>query len=84
LEEGDLLGEGSAPWFGDVHPGPGPTPLVAFVNLDIPGLLQGLQVTRQVAISKTQSALQEAELDPICFGEHDQNAQASALVDDLV
>ena len=77
------MGKGSAPWFGDVHPGPGPAAVIPLDHLDEPGFLQHGQVPGQVPGRQAERVPQIAEFGPR-LGRDGQDAQPVPLVHGVI
>src|ERR1022692_4779898 len=81
---GDLAVQGEFSGGGEVDPGAAAFAGVAFLDLDQACFLQHGEVLGEVAGGQLQAGAPAAQLDPAGFAGDGQDAEADALVDDVV
>jgi hypothetical protein len=84
FEVGDFVLEGLVAGWGEGDPGAGASAFVAFFDVDQSGLLQDGEVLAEVSGGEFEVRAQEAELDAAGLVGDGQDAEADALVDDVV
>ncbi|GED90646.1 hypothetical protein TNCT6_77310 [Streptomyces sp. 6-11-2] len=84
LELGDLVLQGAVAGGSEGEPGARALALVALLDVDQSGLLQDGQVLAEVSGREAKDRAQKAELDPARLVGDGEDAEADALVDDVV